>query len=160
MDIIEQFLKQWDVVKQAPLTFIPALFAATVIIGTTEYWFFKANMDRKDDLIATLKEQLTAAKEAAIKLTAAAQRPELRLAMSGGNTFLPNMPDIQNPPHWNRIGSLGLEYGRAECGYVMVSCCRSAGRTAGARAAYKNARAIARKRARKQQHIAWLFRAR
>jgi hypothetical protein len=101
--MIETFLKQWEVVMKAPLIILPALFVLAALIGAAEYRFFKANMDRKDDLIATLKEQLMAAKDTAAKardtadkLVVAALRPELKLAMSGGNVFLPDIPDSQN----------------------------------------------------------------
>lgn len=103
MSLTASFLSQWEVVKQAPLVILPAIIILAGLIGVGEYLLLKANIDRKDDLISTLKEQLTAARDAAAKsqevtakLASAAQRPELRLNMVGGSVFRPNMPDQQN----------------------------------------------------------------
>jgi hypothetical protein len=56
MDLIEQLRREWSVVRQAPLLHVATLAILAIGIGTVEYFIFKANLDRKNDLIKTLQD--------------------------------------------------------------------------------------------------------
>jgi hypothetical protein len=55
---LEQLLKEWDVIKQAPLTFILAFILLLVLAYVFMRWLYQDNLARKDELIASLKERL------------------------------------------------------------------------------------------------------
>jgi hypothetical protein len=122
MDIIEQLRREWPVIKQAPLLFAGTLIILTVMVGLVEYYFFKANLDTKDDLIKTLQAQLSAMPANVSQAPSPAQKPNLHLSMSGGNVFVPGAPDLRgsltgiaiNAKVWNTGNpSVATEWGLA-----------------------------------------------
>lgn len=79
-------------IKQAPLLFFAAFAILAAAIGLVEYYFFKANLDRKNDLIKTLQDQLATTPTS--RVPSPREKPELRLSMSGGNVFVPGTADM------------------------------------------------------------------
>lgn len=47
---------EWTVIRQAPRAFAVSVIAICVLIGCGLYWVFKANIDLKNDLITSLRD--------------------------------------------------------------------------------------------------------
>jgi len=95
MDLIEQFRKEWVVIKEAPLSLL--IIAALLLIAM--YALFRANLERKNDLIKTLSDQLAVAnaqtKAPRMDTGGPSTKPELKVLMTGANIFIPNAPDMR-----------------------------------------------------------------
>jgi hypothetical protein len=122
MDIIEQLRREWPVIKQAPLLFAGTLMILIVVVGLVEYYFFKANLDRKDDLIKTLQAQLATMPLSVSQAPPPVQKANFHLSISGGNVFTPEAPDVRdrltgiaiNAKVWNTGNpSVATEWGLA-----------------------------------------------
>lgn len=92
---IEQFIellrKEWPVIKQAPFLFISSVILISIAFGLLEYYgLFRATIDRKNDLIKTLQDQLAARPVPGQTTTTKAKPPNFRLWMQGGNVFVPD----------------------------------------------------------------------
>jgi hypothetical protein len=92
--LLEELRREWPVIKRTPLLFSFAVLVVSLAAAGCIYWFFKMNLDQKNDLIATLQSQL------ASKPNVPAARldnlpPKFRLLLSGGNIFIPDQaPDL------------------------------------------------------------------
>src|SRR5689334_12156137 len=68
--ILDQLVKEWAVIKQAPLSFLIAFFLSNVLLYLFHRWIYREQFKHKDDLIASYREKLALLgdKEAASKL--------------------------------------------------------------------------------------------
>jgi hypothetical protein len=104
MDLFDTVRREWPVIRQAPALFLTSLAVLSLCIGSLMYLLFKANLDRKNDLIKTLQDQLSIRSGETAQHKNALARPELRLSMSGGSVFVPNAPDMRS-----RLTGLALD---------------------------------------------------
>jgi len=98
--LLEELRNEWPVIKQAPLVFFGTLAIMAAAIWGAIYFFYKANLDRKSDLIATLQGELATRQPQSSPRdeVAAMNAPNLRILLQGGNIFVPDQK-----PTWTGI---------------------------------------------------------
>src|SRR5712691_3031665 len=55
--ILDQFIKEWAVIKQAPITFATLFLLALGLAFLIARWLYKEALSRKDDLIEDLRKK-------------------------------------------------------------------------------------------------------
>jgi hypothetical protein len=90
--IIDELRKEWPVIRQAPFLFFTALVVVAIAMCGLLYILFNENLNRKNDLIKTLHDQL-ASHPAQGQLKGpvdSSTRPSFRLLLQGANIFIPD----------------------------------------------------------------------
>jgi hypothetical protein len=95
--LLDELRREWPVIKQAPLLFIFTLLTISGIVLVSIHHLYKANLDRKNDLIKTLQDRL--ANRTSLPASGAtqviAEPPQFVLQVDGGNIFIPDqMPGV------------------------------------------------------------------
>ena len=89
--LLEELRKEWPVITQAPILFGTATLAIIGAVWTIFQQMYKAIIERKNDLIKTLQDQLSSRSVPA----ALAEPPYFALQIDGGNFFIPDkMPQL------------------------------------------------------------------
>lgn len=90
--LLEELRREWPVIKQAPLLFIFAVLLVIIGCWSLLQFLYKTNLDRKNDLIKTLKDQLENRPMQTVTSVPPANsgKPEFVLQLDGGNIFIPD----------------------------------------------------------------------
>lgn len=92
----DELQREWPVIRQAPLLFFSALALLSAAVGALIHALYKSNLDRKNDLIKTLQDQL--AREPAGEPRTQEDATCFTVLLEGGNVFVPD-----GEPSWTGI---------------------------------------------------------